>query len=64
MKTECEHTWVPLSAVLDECLTCGAQRTPVSAFRYSHMQSGEIVTTTIQGEPVAWLPIDEEESTE
>ena len=58
--TECAHTWVPLSAALDECLVCGAQRAPV--FRYCHMQSGEIITTTIQGEPVAWLPITDQEA--
>ena len=59
MRTECPHAWVPLSAALEECLTCGAQRAPV--FRYVHQQSGEIITTTVTGEPVAWVPIDEEE---
>jgi len=60
--SDCYHIWVPMTVELEECSRCGLQRAPV--FRYAHMQSGEIITTTITGAPVSWPPITEEESNE
>lgn len=64
----CAHIWVPLSHYQEECVRCGARQTPGT--RHVHMQSGEIVevpprtipTFDIQGEPLNWPPINEQES--
>ncbi len=64
--TPCAHTWIPLSARVECCIHCGAQRWPASP--YSCQQSGAIVrptieTTTIHGDPTNWPPITEKEET-
>ena len=54
----CPHDWRPMTAALDECATCGAQRTPPTP--YCHQQDGGIVTPNAAAIADRWRELNAE----